>query len=134
MRIYSPIHSAADVVRDAPLEQLGPVLSALMKRVTDHRDAHNGFIPLSVFPLMLGIAGRYTALEAVPRMVEGEQTVGYLLRQRGAGEHGWQSQYHIPGVIVVPRKTSDSMAAAQQRLEKEIDFFPQIHRKTNAAI
>lgn len=113
-----------DSIKDMPLASLGPILRAILNKVADYRSANSGYIPPTVFSDILGIAGQYTCLETIPRIVDTAGSVkGYLLKQRGDQEQGWTGQYHIPGVAVIPRPSHDSLSAAQTRLEKEIDFI-----------
>lgn len=123
MQIRASVAEAAETVQQTPLEELGPVLSALMKRVTEYRDGHAGFVPPELFPLILGISGQYTCLEIIPRIVDSHHVVGYLLRQRGSGEQGWQGEFNIPGVAITAIPDGDMLMTAQLRLEQEIDFI-----------
>jgi hypothetical protein len=116
--------SAAETVRETPLSELAPVLEPLRQSVDSFRRAHEGFVPPEIFPIVLGIAGQYLCLEYVLRVLDGQgDPVGYLLKQRGSHEHGWTGQFHIPGVTFTVTTGTDMMAAARERLEREIDLF-----------
>ncbi len=123
MSVENLVTTAVKAVEEVPLRELGPVLAAIMNRVIAHRDEHSGFVPLEVLPLILGIAGQYTCLETIPRVVDENGVAGFLLRQRGSQEQGWQGEFNIPGVAITITPGKDMMDAAQSRLEREIDFI-----------
>ncbi len=85
-------------LREARLEQYGPILEIVAERIFKHRLENEGYIPGNLHRDSVGVGGVYPAVEIVVRLVD-EQGVfqGYLLKMRETHDQGWQGEWHIPG-------------------------------------
>ncbi len=88
-------NNLAKLVGEIPVDDLAPILEAITSTIWSHRVKHDGFVPLSIFPLCTGIGGIYPCVEILPQISD-----DFALKMRGAGEQGesWTNKYHIPGV------------------------------------
>lgn len=112
-----------DYLKGASLTELGPVMEVLATKVDQYRRDNSGYVPFEVFPHVLGIAGQYTCIEWIPKVVDSEGALkGFLLKRRGDGEQGWEDQYQIPGVAIVPVPQNDLMQLAEKRLQVELNI------------
>lgn len=122
-RLANPAALAREIVQ-LPAESMAPVLDACMKVINEYRNSHRGYVPLEIFPSVLGIAGQYTCMEALIRVVDSDNhPMGFLLKRRGESEHEWNGQYAIPGVAIFPVPHADMISLANERLMQALDII-----------
>lgn len=101
-------------ISERSLEELAPAMELIAERVRRDRLAHQGLVPLSIFPFCLAIGGIYPAVEILPCINN-----AFALRKRdeASGEQGWDGEYHIPGVC---GRITDTPETILIRLNKEL--------------
>ena len=94
---------ALSYIKSTPLEELGSVLEVMRQKIADYRLENNGRLPRPVFATVLGISGMYSCVEYVPRVIDEKgNLVGFLLKERGSEEQGWEGLFQIPGATITP--------------------------------
>lgn len=80
---------------ETPLEELGPVLTALADRIYKHRLTHNGFVPREIFEPLISMDGETCSVQVVNEVIgaAGEH-IGFALKLREATEVGYQGLFH----------------------------------------
>ncbi len=92
-------------------------LKKIARTLNKERRAHNDNIPKEIFPIAVDMAGSYPCIEIVIRVRTQRKTLGYALKLREKGDHGWKGLYHIIGTIVRKHDTPERIFL---RLEKEL--------------
>lgn len=103
---------------DCELEELAPLFNVLSRRVFEHRLANSGFVPLPIYPAMVGFGGVYVSVEVILRLVDEDgEFRGFLLKMREEDDQGWKELWHIPGVAA---RMTDGTIEPFERLAGEI--------------
>lgn len=102
---------------ESPSQDFVEGFEILARKFYQHRMAHKGFVPLSVFPSCVAIGGTYYCVEVVVAMeMNGEYR--FLLKPRDPEkEHGWENMLHIVGRTV---RITDSLETIMDGLSEEI--------------
>ncbi len=102
--------------RHVPLNELGPLMQILARRIREHRARNEGYTPAEIFEPSCVIGGATICFELVVWTPS-----GLLLLKRGDIEHSWNGYFHIPGSLLRPGEGGDHV---MKRVMKEVFHMP----------